>query len=147
MHDRGVSVSRSVVFLRHLVVMLTALSALALGAVGGRAYLWCAPMAEARMHCCCPAPDEDLEDAPLVSRACCEPRTVGELLDGTDVRVAALDVVGAPAPLAPRLVSVPAAVERDASARVATAPPRRARHPARAGPGRRLHAQVSVYLL
>jgi hypothetical protein len=141
-----VSASRSVVFLRHLVVTLTALSALALGAVGGRAYLWCAPMGEARLHCCCPAPDEDLEDAPLVSRACCEPRTVGELLDATDARIAALDLVGAPPPSLPRIVGAPL-LEPELDARLAPQPPRRARHPARAGPGRRLHAQVSVYLL
>jgi len=129
-----------------VVALATAASALALGAVGGRSYLWCEPMHEARLHCCCPLPDEDLADQDLVSVACCEPRTVADLPSGTDARAQA-PVVPAPPPALPVVAMLePPALDEG----WLTAPSRRIAlpsQPARAGPGRRLHARCSVYLL
>ncbi len=129
-----------------VVALATAASALALGAVGGRSYLWCEPMHEARLHCCCPLPDEDLADQDLLSTACCEPRTVADLPYGTDA-LAQAPIIPAPPPALP-LVAMGELPEPDEG--WLAAPSRRIglpSQPARAGPGSRLHARCSVYLL
>jgi hypothetical protein len=131
---------------RLTIAALTAASVLALGAVGGRAYLWCAPMEQARLHCCCPV-DEDLEDVARIARACCEPRALGELPDGTGPRVAGVDLVLAP-PTEPRASwTAPALAELRLTLAVVPPRPREIRPPPRDGPGARVHARCSVYLL
>ncbi|GAB4203513.1 MAG: hypothetical protein OHK0013_17660 [Sandaracinaceae bacterium] len=128
------------------IAVITAASALALGAVGGRAYLWCAPMEEARLHCCCPV-DEDLEDVARIARTCCEPRAIGDLLDGTDPRIASLGLVIAPPATEPVRWSPRLEVEPSLALAVPARRPREIRPPPRDGPGERLHARCSVYLL
>jgi hypothetical protein len=134
------------VLLRLMIAALTAASVLALGAVGGRAYLWCGPMEEARLHCCCPV-DEDLEDVARIARACCEPRRLGVLPDGADPRVAALDLVIAPPVSTSPSWAPPALEEPPLALAVVGRAPREIRPPPRDGPGARVHARCSVYLL
>lgn len=108
----------------------------------GWVWLWCEPMAEARLHCCCPE-DPDADETASVARPCCEPR-VGEglpVLTTDERRDASPTLVLAPAPahgwLAPSVEFLPRAS--------ISAAPRGSS--ARAGPRVRLHALVSVYLV
>ena len=115
----------------------------ALGTVGGLSYLWCAPMGEARLHCCCPE-DEDARSHETVRRLCCETREMAELpaarIDhGADLAVPTAPMV-AVLPVVPQL----RAPERRA---LALTPAPRPVVRVRGSPVRRVHSDCSVYLL
>lgn len=117
--------------------------AIVLAAAAGTAgwsYVWCAPMSEARVHCCCPSPSarsQGSED--VVSRECCDDRSVPSLptVDAID---AAPKLVAAPlAGLLPLWAWLGALDEGSGEVAPETS--------ARAGPDQRTHASVSVYLI
>lgn len=126
--------------LRALTAVLTAGALLSLGVVGGLSYLWCAPMGEARLHCCCPE-DDAHEAGTTVRRECCEPRVVAELPAG------AADPSPTPPvlPAAPDLVwQLRAADPFVVVARLAPPPPIARARAALPGP---VHRACSVFLL
>jgi hypothetical protein len=105
---------------------------------GGRAYVWCAPMAEARDHCCCPH-GHDTHDAWRVD--CCDDRQTPSLPSvergataTADIPPAALVLV-----LALELAFLDPGPDGDERAYALRA--------ARAGPRERVHALHSVYLI
>lgn len=119
---------------------LASLVGLALAAhasLAGLSFVWCAPMQAARLSCCCPVPRGGDEDR--ISRTCCEDRTLAQVQS----------VIGgerAPALFAAALVAVASlfdfALGPSSEALAHEHDPR-----ARAGPGERVHARTSVYLL
>jgi hypothetical protein len=113
--------------------------AIALSAViGGRAYVFCAPMAEARAHCCCPHRPVAHE---TIGIECCDDRVTPTL---PSLERASLD---APAiPPAPVVAVLALDVLFARAAPVATIRERGVAS-ARDGPGPRLHARASVYLI
>lgn len=133
-----------VLWLRHalrLCAALTAVATLALASVAGLGFLWCAPMAEARLHCCCP-PDE-VEEGDVVERLCCERRETADMPSGR--------LANAPELIAHPAAPLPVVVTFDPRPNVTASIPRRpARRPmsrARGSPATRVHAACSVYLL
>jgi len=126
-----------------LVAVFTATSLFALGSVSGLSYLWCAPMGEARLHCCCPE-DEDARAHATVRPLCCESRELAELpsarLDPS------VDLVLASGPEIPALLVSPPRIEAETRV-LALAPAARPVVRARGSPGRRVHSDCSVYLL
>lgn len=116
-------------------LLATALAGAAVTA--GWSFVLCAPMAEARLHCCCPPASRATD---VIARACCEDRSVPsvpqvESHESTPRTLAA--PLLAVLPLAMLLGGVEASsIERA---------PRGVE--ARAGPGQRLHATHSVFLL
>ena len=126
-----------------LVAILTATSIFALGTVGGLSYLWCAPMGEARLHCCCPE-DEDARSHETVRRLCCETREMAELPSARIDHGAELAV-----PTAPALAVLPvlSQVREPVGRALAFGPAPRPVVRVRGSPGRRVHSDCSVYLL
>lgn len=124
------------------VAILAAATTFGVGAVSGLSYVWCGPMGEARLRCCCPV-DEELKAESVVRRLCCEGRELAELPPGlvddtTDASPpTALPATSMPIPSWPRLAAGP--VERMRIARPAGR--------ARASPARCIHRDCSVYLL
>lgn len=112
---------------------------LVFGAVAGLGYVWCAPMGEARLHCCCPV-DEAADTTDLIGRHCCEGRELAELPAGLADPSSDASVLPA-APLVVVWLPVQPGPDRP---RVATTLPT-AR--ARGGPGSRVHRDCSVYLI
>jgi hypothetical protein len=104
----------------------------------GWSFVWCAPMSEARLHCCCPSAPSG-HDA--VSRECCDDRSVPGL-PGAELFESAPPAV-LPAALAGVL---PLDVWLGAWARIDGALTETDVE-ARAGPDQRLHAAHSVYLI
>jgi len=106
--------------------------------VGGRAYVWCAPMAEARAHCCCP-------DAPsahdAISVECCDDRITPSLPSTERGQASSLAIPPA------ALVAVLALELLFAREVPPEAWRQRAIGAARAGPSERVHARASVYLI
>lgn len=104
--------------------------------LGGRAYVWCAPMGRALAHCCCaPAPT----DHAALRTSCCDSRVSPSLPSADAGGMATPPVLP---PLAFTL-PVPDTTERRwPRARGTGLPPV---HAARAGPRLRLHARHSVY--
>ena len=96
-------------------------------------------MSEARVHCCCPSPSARAQGHDAVSSACCDDRDVPALASVDSLEQA------------PRLLAAPLVgllplwawlgALGDASGEVTPATS------ARAGPGQRTHASVSVYLI
>lgn len=134
----------TVIWLRHalrICALVTAAATLALASVAGLGFLWCAPMEEARLHCCCPAGDAEERD--VLERHCCERR---EAADMPSARLAAAFDLGAhpPAPLPAVVLLEPRPITQHTPAlRSGPRPISRAR----GSPERRLHAVCSVYLL
>lgn len=118
-----------------LAAVLTAGTTLAMGVGAGLTYVWCAPMREARLACCCPvAPTE----GPAVRGRCCEPRAVADAPEGAADR---FPPVTSPASLATLAAPV---------CSTDPGPDVRPGHPvvrARGSPGLRVHSICSVYLL
>ena len=123
-----------------VLASIAAVATLFVGASSGLDYLWCAPMAQARTHCCCPAPSREEAAHDRIGVQCCEVRHIGTLASGV-THAPDRTVFDAPlvaiVPLedvfrAPLLVS---AIRRDE------------RREARAGPRLRPHALHSVYLI
>ncbi len=118
-----------------LAAVLTAGTTLAMGVGAGLTYVWCAPMREARLACCCPV---ERSEAPAARGRCCEPREVADAPEGAAdqsppvASPASLATLAAPVcPTDPGVESPPA-------------------HPvvrARGSPGLRVHSICSVYLL
>lgn len=120
-------------------VMAAALT-LVVGATSGLAYLWCAPMQEARSHCCCPAPTREEAAHDRVEMQCCELRHTATLASGTlDPHVTHV------AP--PALVAVLPLADAFRAPILVPTSRREARREARAGPRTRPHALHSVYLI
>lgn len=122
------------------LAVIVAVATLFVGASSGLGYLWCAPMQQARAHCCCPAPSREEAAHDRIGVQCCELRELGTLASGVthapDRAVFDSPLV-AILPLedvfrAPVLVST-----------VRRSDPRAAR----AGPRLRPHALHSVYLI
>lgn len=103
----------------------------------GWSYLWCAPMQQARMSCCCPTS----HDHDAIRGVCCDQRTIPALerVDLTSSPPAAAD--------APLVAILPRSLLYPAATPVRTSVDRWIDGAARAGPGRRVHAAHSVYLL
>ncbi|MBZ0115787.1 MAG: hypothetical protein K8H88_02245 [Sandaracinaceae bacterium] len=117
---------------------LAALLAMLVGVASGTAtlrLLWCAPMHEARLTCCCPTSGPDTCE---IGHACCEAQERAAIPDTTARD--AHDTIAAPS-----YAPFPALVVLDAREDRALA--RRAAVVARAGPGLRVHARASVYLI
>lgn len=119
---------------------IAAIAAIALAAAAcaqGWSYVWCAPMQEARLSCCCPTS----HDRDAIRSACCDDRSVpalasAELSGPTSSADAAplalvlpLSALFGPPPVARELATRPLLAE------------------ARAGPAQRVHARHSVFLL
>ncbi len=105
---------------------MLAVAYLAAAVLGGTVFVWCAPMAAAMLHACCPA---EARHAPAVAPPCCEGHRVVALPD-----FAAGDFPDAGVPPAP-LVAVLALALLYAVTRLAPRRGLRLRaHPARAGP-------------
>lgn len=122
-----------------LLAVLAATATLVSGAVAGLGYVWCAPMSQASLHCCCPV-DDDADTTDLIGRHCCEGRELADLPAGladpssdASVLPAAPHVVGwlpvQPGPGQPRVAPPSPAVR------------------ARGRPGGRVHRECSVYLI
>jgi len=112
-------------WIRPLVLVLS-LAFLASAALGGTVFVWCAPMARAMLHACCPstAPHEA-----VIASPCCEGHQIAALPDGTTGTT--VDVWIPPAPL----VAVIALALLYTTAMSSVSTPLRLRmHPARAGP-------------
>jgi hypothetical protein len=128
--------------LRRLARGTTALAmglAVALAVLGGgRAYVWCAPMAEARAHCCCPHAAA-AHDAIRVD--CCDDR-VTPSLPSTERGQASTLAIAPPALVA--VLALDLLFGREAAS---DASHEHAIRAARAGPRERLHARASVYLI
>jgi len=101
--------------------------------LGGRAYVFCAPMGEARAHCCCPS---DEEPGPALRVHCCDDHVTPSLPSAEH------DPRGAPAAL---VLAPVAQIGAPALRAVARHSPGRRSIGARAGP--RLHTLHSVFLL
>ena len=114
-----------------LAVALTALA-------GGRAYVWCAPMAEARAHCCCPSAPA-AHDA--IGADCCDDRLTPSLPSTERAQASTLAI----AP--PGLIAVLALELMFAREVAPDAWRQRDIRAARAGPRQRVHARASVYLI
>ncbi|MDQ3034448.1 MAG: hypothetical protein M3Y87_18715 [Myxococcota bacterium] len=116
-------------------LLATALAGAAVTA--GWSFVVCAPMAEARMHCCCPPASRATD---VIARTCCEDRSVPSL-PGVDTHESTPKTFAAPLlavlPLALLLGGFEASAAEQAPRGVE----------ARAGPGERLHATHSVFLL
>lgn len=109
-----------------LAALVLAVAYLASAALGGTVFVWCAPMAAAMLHACCPA---EARHGPVVEQPCCEGHRVAALPD-----FASGDLPDAWVP-PPALVAVLALAILYAVAWVSARPPQRLRaHPARAGP-------------
>lgn len=109
-----------------LAALVLAVAYLASAVLGGTVFVWCAPMAAAMLHACCPA---EARHGPVVEQPCCEGHRVAALPDLS--AGAAPDAWIAPAPL----VAVLALAILYAVSGIAARPPQRLRaHPARAGP-------------
>lgn len=112
----------------------------AAAATAGWSFVWCAPMSEARVHCCCPSPSVRAQAGhDVVSSDCCDERSVPPLasvdaLDGAP-RLVAAPLLG----LLPLWAWLGALGEATGEVSPETS--------ARAGPGLRTHASVSVYLI
>ncbi len=106
----------------------------------GLGYLWCAPMQEARSHCCCPAPSPEEAAHDRIGVQCCELRHMGTLASGVTHGVDHAVIAS------PLLAILPLADLFRAPVLAPSVLPGHARE-ARAGPGRRPHAIHSVYLI
>lgn len=104
--------------------------------LGGRRYVWCAPMAEARERCCCPHEPSEYD---TVRIECCEDRVAPSLPSAEQS-----DPVMPPvaSPLRTAVIAI-ALFYRGFVPR----PVRSSAPLARGGPGERVHAIASVYLI
>ena len=139
-HDSGVTRWRGklAVGSRGLAVAVLGLTLAVTSVLGGRGYVWCAPMAEARAHCCCPHRPAE-HDAIRVD--CCDDRTAPSLPSAERTASAAPFI--APS-LRVAVLSLEEAFGCDALHDVT---PGYALRTARAGPDQRVHASASVYLI
>ena len=119
---------------------IAAVAVLVAGASSGLDYLWCAPMQQARTHCCCPAPTPEEAAHDSIGVQCCELRHVGTLASGVTSSVDHAVIAS------PLIAVLPLA---DVFRAPVLVPELRRTEPreARAGPGRRRHAVHSVYLI
>lgn len=127
--------------LRPAVALAVALTTLVLSASSGLGYVWCAPMQQARTHCCCPTPTAEERATDRFQVSCCERRELGAMPSGTSGALAHHVIVAAPCT---GVVSLEVAF---AAPTLAIDAPRTSEHEARAGPGQRTHARHSVYLI
>jgi hypothetical protein len=104
--------------------------------LGGRAYLWCAPMAEARARCCCPPRSAD-HDALRIE--CCDERVAPSLPSGVRAALDTPTIAPAPAVAVAAISEIGGALVRRPACAIGPL--------ARAGPGERVHAILSVYLI
>ena len=115
-----------------LAALALALAFLASAVFGGTLFVWCAPMAAAMLHACCPPA---AHHEPVLEQPCCEGHRVAALPDFSGGALP--DLVVPPAPL----VALLALAILYAVAGLSARPPTRLRaHPARAGP------RVPLYL-
>lgn len=124
----------------HALATIVAVATLFVGASSGLDYLWCAPMEQARAHCCCPAPTREEAAHDRIGVQCCEVKALGTLASGvthTRDRVVFDSPLVAILPLA-QVFDAPVFVSA-----IRRAEPREAR----AGPRQRPHALHSVYLI
>jgi hypothetical protein len=104
----------------------------------GWSFVFCAPMAEARMHCCCPTPSRT---ADTIARACCDERSVPALPGAETAADGPPETVAAPLLAVLPLSSLLGGLPGDEARLGATL------REARAGPAERLHRANSVFLL
>lgn len=126
--------------MRGLAAVVTAVAMLTLGVFGGMTYLWCAPMQEARLHCCCPEEEGDATQE-MVRRECCEARVVANLPAGAAADPSPTPLVAPPALDLTWLAALDVLLPADDGVAV------RGRERARAGPRLRLHRRYSVDLV
>ena len=119
---------------------VVAVATLFVGASSGLSYLWCAPMQQARAHCCCPAPSAEEAAHDRVGIQCCERRDIGTLASGV-THVSSHAVVPTP------LVAILPLEDVFRAPVLASTVGRSDRREARAGPRQRPHALHSVYLI
>jgi hypothetical protein len=119
------------------MAVVTAVALAAAACTQGWSYVWCAPMQEVRLSCCCPTS----HDRDTIQTACCEDRSVPALASvdlASSRRLAHTAPLVAVLPISARFPPQPIAREIVVRPRLAKA---------RAGPAQRIHARHSVFLL
>ncbi len=144
MLSRGRYISR---LPRALAAVALALVVLVSAALGGLPYIWCVPMAQAQLTCCChhpvtPAHADAAHGTAVVDAGCCEGRRIGSL-PVVNLALRA-DATVPPGPLATWLPVVLALCSQASS--VEMYPPRRLLQP-RAGPAPPLFELYRSYLI
>lgn len=122
------------------IAAIAAMATLFVGASSGLDYLWCAPMQQARTHCCCPAPSHEEAAHDRIGVQCCETRHLGTLASGV-TQAPDRAVLGAP------LVAILPLEDVFRAPVLVSALDRSEPREARAGPRLRPHALHSVYLI
>lgn len=130
---------------RTLLHGVVALAVLVPAVIGGLPYVWCGPMAEAQLTCCCPSEGAHGENVrpTSITRECC----VGRRVSGLDL--ASVRTQMAPAIDPPLVAIVPAIDELLAGLEAAAVanPARPAEDRARAGPSPPLFELHRAYLI
>ncbi len=108
------------------MALVLALAFLVSAVFGGTVFVWCAPMAAAMLHACCP-PQAHTERA--FEQPCCEGHRVAALPD-----FSAAELPSPFIPPAPLLAVLALAILFAVAAMFDRPPPRLRAHPARAGP-------------
>lgn len=119
---------------RALAALALAAVLFAMAAVGGTVFVWCAPMAKAMLHTCCPAAHERVD---AVEQPCCEGHRIDAMPDFASGFVATPWI--APPPLVAVLALFLLYAVRGARPE---SPRRRRTWPARAGPRTPLFLRV-----
>lgn len=129
---------------RALLTLLVAIATFASVVQAGAAFVVCAPMQRALATCCCPQAPER-EERPAVERPCCEDQTVPAADRGDTSTEPSPTLVGDVVRLAAASVPPPRRALLLEEHRPTAA--LRLHAPARAGPGLRLHARNSVFVI
>ncbi|UJR78636.1 Hypothetical protein I5071_6670 [Sandaracinus amylolyticus] len=122
--------------MRAIAGVLAMVLATAAGTAGW-SFVWCAPMSQAQLHCCCPSAPRTHDS---VSRDCCDERSMPSV-----PRVDAHDAT--PRMIAAPLIGVLPLWAWLGGERVEESAARELDVEARAGPSIRRHASISVFLL